>query len=173
MSSTPTHSTNLDEEFIATCLAISRQIEICSPVSPTDTLVPPTTFSFSKLSLFNNSERAATDDSVSKPTRLTDNYVNAYSDFYGSGTPCIFKSGPDWHVRKGPQAQGIEREARPVYGHAIGQAWLSIGKRIYNKLDSIGVKWTSINPLAYADAGEAKPFCSLIISMGVMPQSLH
>ena len=52
--------------------------------------------------------------------RLTDKYPNAYSDFYPSRTPCIFKSGPDWPVRKGPQAQGIEREARPVYGHAIG-----------------------------------------------------
>ena len=105
-------------------------------------------------------------------TRLTDNYPNAYSDFYGSGTPCVFKSGPDWHNRTGPQAQGIEREAHPVYGHAIEPTWLSIGKHIYNSLDAIGVKWTSINPLAYADAGEAKPFCPLIISIGVKPNSL-
>jgi hypothetical protein len=113
------------------------------------------------------------DDVVSVATRLTDKYPNAYSDFYPSRTPCVFKSGPDWPVRKGPQAQGIEREARPVYGHAIGPTWLSIGKRIYQYgLDSIGVKWTSINPLAYANAGEAKPFCSLIISIGVKPHSL-
>ena len=31
--------------------------------------------------------------------------------FYGSGTPCVFKSGPEWPVSKGPQAQGIECEA--------------------------------------------------------------
>ena len=79
-------------------------------------------------------------------------YPNAYSDFYGSGTTCVFKSGPDWSVRKGPQAQGIVREARPVYRHPIGRTWLSIGERIYHSPDSIGVKWTSINPLAYADA---------------------
>ena len=114
----------------------------------------------------------ATNDIVPKATRLTDNYANAYSDFYGSGTPCIFKSDPSWRVRKGPQAQGIEREARPVYRHAIEPTWRSIGKCIYDKLDSIGVKWTSINPLAYADAGEAKPFCSLILSIGVKPHSL-
>ncbi|KAI1792458.1 hypothetical protein LXA43DRAFT_972582 [Ganoderma leucocontextum] len=122
----------------------------------------------------------ATDDVVSKATRLTNKYPNAYSDFYGSGTPCVFKSGPDWRVRKGHQARRIEREARPVYRHAIGRTWLSIGgrtwlsigRRIYHDLDSIGVKWTSINPLAYADAGEAKPFYPLILSIGVKPHSL-
>jgi hypothetical protein len=110
--------------------------------------------------------------SLSEMTRLTDKYPNAYHDFHGSGTPCVFKSGPDWHVPKGPEAQRIVREARPVYRHAIGSTWLSIGKRIYQGLDSIDVKWTSINPLAYADVGKAEPFCSLILSIGVKPHSL-
>jgi hypothetical protein len=109
---------------------------------------------------------------VTDDVRLNDKYPNAYSDFYPSGTPCIFKSGPDWPIRKGPQAQGIEREARPVYGHAIGPTWRSIGVEIYQYLDSMSLKWTSINPLAYANAGEAKPFCSLILSIGVKPHSL-
>ncbi|EIW79463.1 hypothetical protein CONPUDRAFT_125778 [Coniophora puteana RWD-64-598 SS2] len=106
-----------------------------------------------------------------KANRLTDKYPNAYSDFYGSRTPCVFKSGPHWHVRKGPHP-GIVREPRPVYRHPIARTWLSIGKCIYDGLDSIGVQWTSINPLAYADAGEAKVFCSLILSIGVRPHSL-
>jgi hypothetical protein len=165
VSSNLAHLLNLDEEFVAACLAIPDQVRNQSPISPTDTLVSPTASSF-KPSL------SATDDVVSVATRLTENYPNAYRDFYGSGTPCVFKSGPDWHVRKGPQAQGIEREARPVYRHAIGPTWLSIGECIYHGLDSSGVKWTSINPLAYADAGEAKPFCSLILSIGVKPYSL-
>ncbi|KAI0056985.1 hypothetical protein BV25DRAFT_1831617 [Artomyces pyxidatus] len=114
----------------------------------------------------------ATDNVVFKATRLTDKYPNAYSDFYGSGTPCVFKTGPDWRVREGPQAQGIVREARPVYRHAIGRTWLSIGKRICDDLDSTGVKWTSVNPLAYADAGQAEPFCPFILSIGVQPRSL-
>jgi len=109
---------------------------------------------------------------VSNPTRLTNQYPNAYSDFYGSDTPCVFKSGAAWEVRKGPEAQGIFREARPVYDHPIGQNWHSIGESVYNKLDTIGVEWTSINPLAYANAGEAQPFCPLIISIGVKPDSL-
>jgi len=111
-------------------------------------------------------------DNPSKATRLTDKYPNAFHDFYGSGTPCVFKSGPDWPIRKGPQAQGIVREARPVYRHPIGPTWLSIGKSIYQRLDEIGIKWTSINPLAYANEGEAKPFCSFILSIGVRPDSL-
>ena len=109
---------------------------------------------------------------VSKKPHLADMYPSAYSDFYDSGTLCVFKSGPDRPVRKGPQAQGIYREVRPVYRHAIEYTWLSIGKRIYHSLDSISVKWRSINPLAYANAGEAKPFCSLILSIGVKSHSL-
>jgi hypothetical protein len=49
---------------------------------------------------------------------------------------------------------------------------LAVGRRIYLGLDSLDVEWTSINPLAYADAGEAKPFCALILSIGVKPRSL-
>ncbi|PPQ95020.1 hypothetical protein CVT25_000483 [Psilocybe cyanescens] len=35
------------------------------------------------------------DDSVSKASRLTDKSPNAYTHFYGGGTPCIFKSDYD------------------------------------------------------------------------------
>jgi hypothetical protein len=50
------------------------------------------------------------------------------------------------------------REPRPINGHDIGRTWLSIGTRIYEYLDFTSVYWTSINPLAYANDGEAKPF---------------
>lgn len=62
---------------------------------------------------------------------LTDKYPNAYNGFYPRGTPCIFKSGPEWTVRKGPQDRRIECETRPVYGHAIGPTGRSIGESIY------------------------------------------
>lgn len=101
-----------------------------------------------------------------------DKYANAYSDFYGSGIACVYKSGPSWPVRRGPEAQGIIREARPVYGHATGSKWLPTGELIYQSLDSMKVKWTSIDPLAYANEGEVKPFCPFIVSIGVEPQSL-
>ncbi|KAI6142754.1 hypothetical protein BKA82DRAFT_1000160, partial [Pisolithus tinctorius] len=173
MTSVIAHALNISKEFLDGCLDISTQVGNQSPISSTDILVPPTAFSSGEFSLPSHDERTAAVDNVdSKATRLTDKYANAYTDFYGSGTPCVFKSGPAWHVREGPQAQGIVREARPVYRHAIGPTWLAIGKRIYDNLDSIGVQWTSINPLAYADAGVAKPFCPLVLSIGVKPHSL-
>ena len=155
----PAAPLDLDKEFIADCLAI-KVAGHQPPIWPTDTLV--------------SDEKMATDDVVSKKTRLVDNYPQAYSDFYPSRAHCVYKSGPVWPVRNGPGTpwRGVQREVRPVHAHAIGTAWLSIGKRIYEYLDSARVKWTSINPLAYANAGDAKPFCPLVITIGVKPNSL-
>jgi len=47
-----------------------------------------------------------------------------------SGAPCIYKSGPAWHERQGPQAQRYIREARPVYDHPIAGSWLKIGAEV-------------------------------------------
>ena len=98
---------------------------------------------------------------VSNSSRLTDRYPAAYKDFFGlpSGAPCIYKSGPAWPERKGPQAQRYIREVRPVYyGHPIAHSWFKIGTDIYKSLDSRGVKWTSIDPVTFANAGEKTPF---------------
>lgn len=163
---------NLDPRFIDVCLATQKHDENLSPLSTTETLVSPTPFSFGQLSLSGDIENMAGEDVVSKATRLTEKYPNAYSDFYGSGTPCIYKSDPDWPVRKGPLAQGIVREPRPVHGHTIQPTWVSIGTRIWDELESAGIMWTSVNPLAYANAGEPKSFCPLIMCVGVNPGSL-
>ncbi|KAJ7237710.1 hypothetical protein B0H12DRAFT_1212216 [Mycena haematopus] len=61
---------------------------------------------------------------------------------------------------------------RPAPSTVIGPAWRSIGESVYQRLDSMSLNWTSINPLAYANAGEAEPFCSLILSIGLKPHSL-
>ncbi|KAH8916651.1 hypothetical protein BT69DRAFT_1287548, partial [Atractiella rhizophila] len=61
------------------------------------------------------------------------------------------------------------REPRPIYRHSIQPIWGSVLTRIVTALDSLSVPLTSINPLAYADAGEAEPFCPFIISIGVKP----
>jgi len=63
-----------------------------------------------------------------------------------SGAPCICKSGPAWSEREGPQAPCYIRKARPVYGHPIANDWLRIGTDIYQALDALGIKWTSIDP---------------------------
>jgi hypothetical protein len=50
--------------------------------------------------------------------------------------------------------------------------WLELGERIYKLLDEMGVRWTSIDPLAFAEAGE-KSFSPLLLWIGVVPESLR
>ncbi|EJC98231.1 uncharacterized protein FOMMEDRAFT_62329, partial [Fomitiporia mediterranea MF3/22] len=87
-------------------------------------------------------------------SRLTNHYPAAYKDFFGmpSGAPCIYKTGPAWPEPAGPQAQRFIREARPVYSHPIADSWLKIGTDIYKFLDSHNIKWTSIDPVGFANA---------------------
>ena len=101
--------------------------------------------------------------------RLTDKYANAYADLWGSRTPCVYKTGPAWHTS---EAQAFLRVPRPIYSHPIGGSWLSIGRDIIGELDSAKVEWNAINPLAYADAGQANPFCPFVITICVTPLSL-
>ncbi|KAI5804629.1 hypothetical protein DFH27DRAFT_384356 [Peziza echinospora] len=105
---------------------------------------------------------------------LTDHYAAAYRDFFGtpSGAPCVYKSGPAWPERKGPEAWWYRREARPVYGHPITSAWHTVGTALYQALDACGVKWTSIDPVAFANAGERTPFCPLLMWIGVQHGTL-
>ncbi|KAF5329343.1 hypothetical protein D9619_009277 [Psilocybe cf. subviscida] len=82
------------------------------------------------------------------------------------------KSGPGWPKSDGQWTWWTDREARPVHGHPIQDDWLSIGKHICERLDSLHVEWTFINPLAYANEDEAKPFCPLVVCICVEPESL-
>ncbi|KAI1788488.1 hypothetical protein LXA43DRAFT_974817 [Ganoderma leucocontextum] len=101
--------------------------------------------------------------------RLTDNYPPAYTDFFDSSMPCVYKKGTVWEVREGPEAQPLIREARPVYNAEKVESWRSVGQAIWKYLDTLEIEWTFINPLAYANAGEAKPFCSFVVVIGVKP----
>jgi len=152
-------NTPLDPAFVDLCLAF-RKDESHSPVYPSDTgtFVSPTSVNATNID--------------PETRRLTDSYPHSYSDFFPSRAPCVYKSGPAWEVRTGPQAQGIVREVRPVYRPDIAPSWVSTLQRIYEYLDTMGVRWTSINPLAYANEGEAIPFCAFIVSVGVTPCSL-
>lgn len=105
-------------------------------------------------------------------SRLSDSYENAYTDFHGSGTPCIHKTGPSWPKREGIEEQKLFRAARPIHNHRIRPSWLSIAWSIVAKLDSLQVDWNTINPLAYANAGETALICDFVITIGVRPGSL-
>ena len=105
-------------------------------------------------------------------SRLTKFYPHAITDFYGSGTPCIFKTGPEWPVASGPHSQKIIRAARPIYNHPIQPTWLKTAWAIVDSLDSLQVKWNTVDPLAYANAGDAALICEFVITIAVLPRSL-
>ncbi len=92
-------------------------------------------------------------------SRLTNNYPAAYKDFYGlpSNPACVYKSGPAWRENTGPNSYRITREARPVYDHPIADQWHAIGTKIYQFLDTQSIKWTSIDPVAFAEEGGGNP----------------
>ena len=106
-------------------------------------------------------------------SRLTDFYPPAFTDFFGSGTPCVFKTGPSWPIAVGPESQKIVRAARPIYSdHPIAPTWLETAWGIVARLDELQVNWNTVNPLAYANAGEAALICDFVITIGVQPRSL-
>ena len=104
-------------------------------------------------------------------SRLYEYYPHAAADFYGSGTPCIFKTGPAWPIRSGDWAT-IVRAARPIYDHPIQPIWLKTVWAIVDALDALQVNWNTIDPLAYANEGEADLFCDFVIVIAVQPRSL-
>lgn len=66
--------------------------------------------------------------------------------------------------------QRLLREARPICNHPIQDVWPTLGKEIYEFLDSLEVKWSSIDPVRFAEkGGEAGP---LHLWIGVQPKSL-
>jgi len=97
----------------------------------------------------------------------------AFTDFYGlpSNPRSIYKTGKAWPVRTGPEAYRILREARPDYDHPIRSRWLEIGRLIYTYLDSCNVRWSSIDPTRFAEAGE-EDVTTLHLWIGVMPETL-
>lgn len=145
MSSPNRAGTNLEQAFIESCRPVVTPIQHLPPSPP-----------------------------LSPPSRLTAQYPAAYKDFYGlpSCPPCIYKSGPAWRELTGPEAYRIAREMRPVYDHPIAAQWNDIGTKIYQLLDSQNVQWSSIGPVAFAEAQERKPICALLMWIGVQPESL-
>lgn len=64
----------------------------------------------------------------------------------------------------------MPKEARPISIHPIAQVWRKLGRQIYEYFDAIGIKWTSIDPVRFAEVNkDAGP---LFIWVGVMPQTL-
>ncbi|KAI1781865.1 hypothetical protein LXA43DRAFT_977865 [Ganoderma leucocontextum] len=70
-------------------------------------------------------------------------------------------------MRCGPQAQRVPKEARPVCTDGISSVWHELGEKIYKFFDSIDLKWTSIDPVRFAE-GKMEPG-PLFLWVGVLP----
>ena len=84
----------------------------------------------------------------------------------------VYKSGPAWKVARRPETQGIHREPRTVYHPNIEPFWEATLKKIISRLDELEVQFTCVNAFAWANEGDEKPFCDLLVSVGVTPRSL-
>jgi hypothetical protein len=168
---------NVDPAFAELCLNF-KQDEILSPIlstSPISTVASETvTVPLGKLldSKKGRDVTATADLVVSDGDRLTNKYPYAWSDFYPNRTPCVYKSGHVWDVRKGPEEYGIAREPRTVCRPDIAPVWVSILQKIIVCLDSMGVNFTCINPFGWANEGEKELLCPFLLSVGVTPRSL-
>ncbi|KAF9068766.1 hypothetical protein BDP27DRAFT_1265874 [Rhodocollybia butyracea] len=87
----------------------------------------------------------------------------AFTDFFGFGTPCVFKTGPSWPIPLGPESQKIVRAASPIHSHPTVLTWLETAWAIVARLNELQVNWNSINPPAYVNAGEAALICDFVI----------
>ncbi|KAF3923240.1 hypothetical protein ABW21_db0200588 [Orbilia brochopaga] len=91
-----------------------------------------------------------------------------YTDFIGlpSHPKCVFRTGPVW-----PRGWGDRRELRPVLNHPLCEVWDTVGQEIYQHLDSLGILWTSLDPVRFGlkEHGEST---ALHIWIGVVPGSL-
>ena len=95
-----------------------------------------------------------------------------YSDFYGlpSFPKSICRTGPAWPQSTHPDFYREPKEARPICVHPITSVWHELGREIYEHLDSIDLRWTTIDPVRFAVAGkEPGP---LHLWVGVVPGSV-
>ncbi|KAH9164036.1 hypothetical protein EDB89DRAFT_2142029 [Lactarius sanguifluus] len=103
--------------------------------------------------------------------QLTDSDFEAHSDYYGlpSHPLSVYHTG-DLCKRTGPDTQRVPKELRPICEHPIADVWRELGQQIYQYLDSVNVKWTTIDPVRFAEVEkEAGP---LFLWVGVKPGSL-
>ncbi|EEB91321.1 hypothetical protein MPER_10335 [Moniliophthora perniciosa FA553] len=99
-------------------------------------------------------------------------YPPAITDFYGSGTVCLYKTGPAWPVAEGQV--NLVRAARPLYNVEKSPMWLQTAWAIVGYLDSLDAPMllTTVDPLAYANVGEAALICDFVVVISVKPNSL-
>ena len=136
----------ISPDFLSDCIAIAARRSIGSPISPITTL-PHSPLGFNA-------------------------HSGAHTDFYGlpSNPVSIYHTGDLWPRPIDPEARRVPKEARPICEHPIAPVWRELGRQVYEYLDSVAVKWTSIDPVRFAQVG--KKAGPLFLWVGVMPGTL-
>ena len=149
------------QDFLELCKSYPEVPQIFSPLSPSSALP--------LLSVSGPVQSMAIDR-----TRLIKNYADAYTDTHGlhSGQGFIFKTGPAWPRRKGLDTRPFWRELRAVNGHAIAPIWDDILTRFEEYFKGAGLAFTAVMPLSFANVGEDKAFCGLVVAIGVEPSKV-
>jgi len=141
--------------FLTTCIVLAQQYSTGSPISPT-------TITDSDLA-----------DNIPPPSsRDSDADFEAKSYYYGlpSKPVSVYHTGAPWKKPTGPEARRVPKEARPVCEHLIADVWDKLGPQVPEYLDSVNVKWTTIDVTRFAEV--EKDAGPVFLWVGVKPGSL-
>jgi hypothetical protein len=76
---------------------------------------------------------------------------------------CVYRTGDKWPAQP---------ELRPIYDHPLKDSWDTLGKQIYEFLDSLKVRWSGINPVRFVEEREKADTGTLCLWVLVEPGSL-
>ncbi|KAJ3485231.1 hypothetical protein NLI96_g5104 [Meripilus lineatus] len=116
-----------------------------------------------------------TDSKLERREHIIAAYPDAFTDTYGtiSCSPFLYKTGSSWpSPALGPEMQPFLRRLYPVYNHPITDSWPVILKSIQAYLSECNMQFTAIMGLGWGNQNDEIPFCPLLITIGVEPQSV-
>ena len=96
--------------------------------------------------------------------------AQAYYHGLPSNPISLYHTGAPWKRPTGPEAYHVRKEARPICKHPIADVWDKLGPHVPKYLDSVAVKWTTIDVTRFADIG--KDPGPVFLWVGVKPGSL-
>ncbi|KAL6302385.1 hypothetical protein BKA93DRAFT_827469 [Sparassis latifolia] len=135
------YSVPVYHEFFTSCITVAQQESMGSPVISPATSASSTSTAVGDVDITKTKD--IPEDILPQLPLISDSYPRAFSDYY---------------VPKGPQVQPVLREARPVCNHPIRAVWHTLGEQVYKFLHSLGVLWSTIDPVCFAEEeGEAGP----------------
>ncbi|KAJ7760931.1 hypothetical protein B0H16DRAFT_1661939 [Mycena metata] len=99
------------------------------------------------------------------------------SALYYRGLPSnprlVARTGAPWSLPTGPWQIPKRKELRPVGNHPLKEVWEDdLALKIHTLLDSLDVRWTSIDVVRIAVPEDSGSFAFVVLWIGVMPETL-